>query len=158
MNYLPMEQYSKAWIFRHRDLPVPAEALEQIRPLTEQRAEQIWAEHISRGCSHPEHFSAEDWAGKDSSWAEGDYWQSAWDSNKPDLPGLLAEYLQDWDDNTRVFFCYHSDHIIETSWGVWRRYWKNFLFFDNGPLLIGRKRKKVVQFFDNGNYRIGERN
>ena len=157
MNYLPLEKYTKAWIFRHKDLPVSPEDLEEIKPLTESRAEQIWAEHISRGCSHSEHFAENDWAAQDKSWIETGYWQSSWDSNSDALPALLEEYLAKWDDNITVYFCYQSDHIIETKWGVFLRHWKNFLFFDNGPVLLGRKRKEVVQFFDNGNFRIGKR-
>ncbi|KXJ51993.1 DUF2947 domain-containing protein [Neptuniibacter pectenicola] len=157
MNYLPIEKYTKAWIFRHKDLPVPAEDMKEIRPLAEKRAEQIWAEHISRGCFHPEHFSEDDWVGQGKYWSEKDCWQSAWDSSSEALPPLMAASLSTWDDNITVYFCYQSDHILETKWGVFRRHWKNFLFFDNGPILLGRKRQEVVQFFDNGSYRIGHR-
>ncbi len=157
MRYIPIEQYSKAWIFRHRDLPIPADQLVQIKPLAKQRAEQVWAEYISRGCSHPEHFSNDDWAGRGKSWLGSDYWQSAWDSDSAALPVLLSEHLSGWEADTKIFFCYQSDHIVETCWQVWRNHWKNFLFFDNGPLLIGRKRNQVVQFFDNGSFRVGKR-
>ena len=157
MNYLPLAEYPKAWIFRHKDLPIPQEDLDLIKPLTEKRAEQIWGEHISRGASHPEFFAENDWAANDSNWLEKDLWQSAWDSNKDDLPELIEEHLKDWDDNITIFFCYQCDHIIETKWKVFRKHWKNFLFFDNGPVLIGRKRKQAVQFFDDGSFRLGVR-
>ena len=157
MKYIPFDQYPKAWIFRHRDLPIPAEELAEIKPLTESRAEQIWAEHISRGCSHADHFAEGDWAAQSKNWLEKDFWQAAWDSDASALPELLGEYLSEWDDNITVYFCYQSDHIIETKWSVFRKHWKNFLFFDNGPILIGRKRKQAVQFFDNGTYRLGKR-
>jgi hypothetical protein len=157
MNYIPLEDYNKAWIFRHRDLPISDEEMLQIKPLTEKRAEQIWSEHISRESSHPEHFGDGDWAAKDSNWLEKDFWHSACDSNSSDMPLILIDHIGQWDDNITVYFCYQSDHIIETKWGVFRRHWKNFLFFDNGPVLLGRKRKEVAQFFDNGSYRIGLR-
>lgn len=157
MNYISLEDYNKAWIFRHRELPISDEDMQEIKPLTEMRAEQIWSEHISRECSHPEHFADKDWAAQDSNWLEKDFWQSAWDSNSDELPSLLKEYVASWDENITVYFCYQSDHIIETKWGVFKRHWKNFLFFDNGPVLLGRKRKEVAQFFDNGSYRIGTR-
>jgi len=157
MNYLPLDQYPKAWIFRHRDLPVTEEDKLLIKPLTESRAEQIWREHISRGCSHPEHFAENDWAAKDANWLEKDFWQSAWDSNKADLPELMDEYFKGWAPDTTVYFCYQSDHIIETKWNVFVRNWKNFLFFDCGPVLIGKKRKEAAQFFEDGSYRLGKR-
>ncbi len=157
MNHVPLEEYNKAWIFRHRDLPIPEEDMVQIKPLTESRAEQIWAEHISRGCSHPEHFAEDDWAADEKRWGVKEFWQSAWDSASPEMPLPLIEVLGEWDEHITVYFCYQSNHIIETKWGVFRRHWKNFLFFDNGPVLLGRKRKQVAQFFDNGTFRIGER-
>jgi hypothetical protein len=47
--------------------------------------------------------------------------------------------------------------VIETTWDVFKRTWKNFLFMDDGPLLIGKKRDQVVQFMSNGTYRIGDK-
>ena len=155
MSYIPLEQYNKAWIFRHRDLPIAPDELAQIKPLSETRSEQIWHEHISRQSDHPDFFGSGDWAAAKQSWQEQGRWQSEWDADAQTLPELLAEHLQTWDDNTTVFFCYQSDHVIETKWHIFRQHWKNFLFFDNGPLLIGRKRRQVVQFFDDGSYRIG---
>lgn len=157
MTYIPLEQYPKAWIFRHRDMPVSDEDMLEIKPLTEARAEQIWAQHISRQGTHPDHFAKGDWAADESNWFAIELWQSAWDSDNENLPEVLADHLKDWDDAITIFFCYESDHIIETKWGVFRRNWKNFLFFDSGPILIGRKKKQVAQFFENGQFRIGVR-
>ncbi|WP_417225535.1 DUF2947 domain-containing protein [Amphritea sp.] len=156
MSYLPVEQYKRAWIFRHKDLPISDEDLAQIKPLTEARAEQVWTQQISTQCNHPSLFGADDWANKSHTWLETDHWQQRWESDNEALPELLAEHLQ-WDDGTVVWFCYSSEHVIETTWEIYRRHWKNFLFFDDGPLLIGRKRKQVVQFHQTGNYRIGNR-
>lgn len=157
MKYIPIEEYPKAWIFRHRELPVDADDLQEIKPMTVERSEQIWSEHVSRESLHPEHFAEGDWAADDSVWCGTERWQSAWDSALNNLPLLLEEHLGEWDDNTTVYFCYESEHVLETKWGVFRRNWKNFLFFDNGPVLLGRKRKQVAQFFENGQYRIGNR-
>lgn len=156
MSYLPVEQYKRAWIFRHKDLPISDEDLAQIKPLTEARAEQVWTQQISTHCNHPSLFNADDWASKSQTWLETDHWQQRWESDESALPDTLAEHLQ-WDDATVVWFCYSSEHVIETTWEIFRRHWKNFLFFDDGPILIGRKRKQVVQFHQTGNYRIGNR-
>ncbi|GGK70733.1 DUF2947 domain-containing protein [Amphritea balenae] len=156
MNYLSIEQYPKAWIFRHKDMPVSEEDLAQIKPLTDARAEQVWSQQISKECNHPENFGPADWANKNQTWLETDNWQSLWESDDPAIPELLAQHLQ-WEDETVVWFCYSSEHVIETSWDVFRRNWKNFLFFDDGPLLIGKKRKQVAQFHQTGNFRIGNR-
>ncbi|MBQ0729054.1 MAG: DUF2947 family protein, partial [Oleispira antarctica] len=59
-------------------------------------------------------------------------------------------------DNTNVLFFYDSDRVIETSWKVFKLSWKNFLFFDDGPILMGKKRKQVVQFLQNGHFSVGK--
>lgn len=157
MNYIPLEEYKKAWIFRHKDLPVSAEDLDEIRPLSVARAEQVWDLQISEESTHPSEPVKGDWLLDDGIWQpDGENWESRWDSDDNALPELLASHL-DWDDQTLVWFCYENDHIIETRWSVFRRNWKNFLFIDDSPVLIGRKRKQVAQFFDNGTYRVGTR-
>ncbi|MBY4675104.1 DUF2947 domain-containing protein [Marinobacterium arenosum] len=157
MKYIPLDEYRKGWIFRHKDLPVSAEDLAAIKPVAAERAEQIWALQVSQNCDHPREFDTGDWAVRNDVWQEepGD-WQGPWDSDEPELPAIVAEHF-DWDDQTVVWFCYESDHIIETTWAVFRRNWKNFLFMDDGPLLIGRKRKQVAQFFETGQVRVGSR-
>ncbi len=157
MNYIPFDSYAKGWIFRHRELSIPEETLSLIKPMTERRSEQLWFEFISRHCDHPEFIASPDWAADDQAWKETASWQGAWDSQSDDLPELLSEHLQDWEPDTTVYFCYEASHVIETKWSVFKKHWKNFLFMDNGPLLIGKKRKQAVQFFENGNFRIGQR-
>lgn len=156
MNYIPLSEYKKAWIFRHRDLPLSAEDLEQIKPMTEKRAAEVWSQNVSRQSTHYTHFCKGDWAGQGNTWEASSSWQGAWDSDDMALPEELAEFIQ-WDDNTVVYFCYESDHVIQTTWEVFKRAWKNFLFMDDGPLLIGRKRKEVAQFFENGQFKLGRR-
>ncbi|MCV6589854.1 MAG: DUF2947 domain-containing protein [Marinobacterium sp.] len=157
MNYIALEDYRKAWIFRHRELPVSEQDLAEIKPLTPQRAEQVWNLQISENSLHPSEPADGDWMLDKSVWQEEQgHWESAWDSDSNELPERLAEHLN-WEDETLVWFCYDNEHIIETRWAVFRRNWKNFLFMDDGPLLIGRKRKQVVQFFENGHFRVGTR-
>jgi len=156
MRYVSLEDYARGWIFRHHELPVPAEDLALIRPLAEPVANQIWSEWVSKENLHPEDLGQGDWAGQGNSWSEPERWQERWESEKTEMPEAILEHLQ-WEDNTVVFFCYEADHVIETTWAVFRRHWKNFLFFDNGPMLMGRKRKQVVQFNETGNFRLAER-
>jgi len=156
MSYIDLEEYSKRWIFRHKDLPVSADDQANIKPMTPERSLQLWQSQVSTQSSDHSFFQKDDWAGNNKSWLETDDWQSAWDSNSNDLPELMQQHF-DWEDNTTVYICYDSENVIETSWAVFCRCWKNFLFLDDGTLLIGRKRKQVAQFFDNGQMRIGLR-
>ncbi len=154
MNYIPLSEYRNAWVFRHKDMPVCPEDLEQIKPLSESSAYQLWRQRISKEADHPTDLANDDWATKESNWLHKELWQKAWDSSSSELPELILENI-DWADNVTVYFCYESSKIVETSWAVFKRNWKNFLFFDDGPLLIARKKKQAVQFFQNGSFAIG---
>ena len=89
-------------------------------------------------------------------WQEKASWQEAWDSDENTLPELILSHL-DWDDNTNVLFFYDADRVVETTWKVFKAAWKNFLFFDDGPILLGKKRKQAVQFLQIGDFAVGLR-
>ncbi|MGB0662394.1 MAG: DUF2947 domain-containing protein [Pontibacterium sp.] len=156
MSYIALSDYSKGWIFRHRELPISAEHQAEIRPLTERRANEIWRAHISKASTHYSHFQAPDWAARKDAWLEESEWQAQWESDSNELPELLAEWL-DWDKDTVVYVCYDSDNIIEIRWEVFKAAWKNFLFLDDGTLVIGKKRKQAAQFFEDGSFKLGQR-
>jgi len=154
MKSIPLAEYKKAWIFRHQDLPVSDEDFASIKSVAQQRAMDFWRDNVSEECDHPSVFTGDDWAGKSATWQQNSSWQGEWDSNSNELPVLMAEHFT-WEANTVVYFCYAGNDILETTWDVFQRCWKNFLFFDDGPLLMGRKRKEVAQFDSSGTYKIG---
>ncbi|MEJ2763037.1 DUF2947 domain-containing protein [Photobacterium sp. MCCC 1A19761] len=156
MNYLELDSYSRKWIFTHASMPVAAEDLSQIKPLTQARSAELWREHISKQSPDADHFGKGDWPSDSSLWSEALDWQADWDGDEPDLPAAIAEFI-DWEDNTTVFFCYEKYNVIETKWGVFKRNWKNFLFFDDGPLLIGRKKTQAVWFSSKGTFQCAHR-
>lgn len=155
-NVRSWSDYPEGWIFRHRELPVAAADLEAILPLTPAASRQLWIQQISREATHATHFMNDDWPARNGVWTEQGEWQSAWDSDSNELPDILAAHLS-WDDNTIVYFCYHAEHVIQTTWKVFRNNWKNFLFYDDEPLLIGKKRQQTVQFHSDGKFHIGMR-
>lgn len=156
MKYIPLTEHHMAWIFNRADLPLSDDDRAAIKPLVVDRARQLWGDMISRQVDHPDFFSQGDWAFSLDTWQDEGSWEGIWDSNQAELPDGILEHLQ-WDDNTVVFYCNDHKKIIETSWGVFKRCWKNFLFMDDGALLVGRRRQQVVQFLSNGRYRIGTR-
>ncbi|MCL6414207.1 DUF2947 domain-containing protein [Aestuariirhabdus sp. Z084] len=153
---ISLDDYRKAWIFRHQDMPLAEAELAQLKPLGEERSLQLWQQHISSQSQHPEQFGGDDWAAREDVWSEEGEWQPCWESDDPDLPEELLQAI-DWADNTVVYFCYNNRDIIETQWALFRRHWKNFLFFDDGPLLLGKRRKEVIQFHQDGRYLLGQR-
>ena len=154
-NYLALDDYSKAWIFRHRDLPISADDLALIKPMTPSRAETLWNTFISKDAPHYSYFSNSDWPEKRGVWQGAEAWQGDWESDDASLPAALEAFLDEWDARLTVYMCYENDHVIETQWAVFKRNWKNFLFIDDGPILIARKKNKAVQFFENGQFKMG---
>ncbi|OAN13738.1 hypothetical protein A3K86_14345 [Photobacterium jeanii] len=156
MHYVDLDSYSRKWIFTHASMPVEENDLAQIRPFTQARSSQLWGEHISRQSPDADHFEKGDWAAEKKMWSEPVEWQQAWDEDEPALPQEILDFI-DWEDNTTVYFCYEKYNLIETKWGVFKRNWKNFLFFDDGPILMGKKKTQVIWFQSNGNCTLGHR-
>ncbi|WP_394200650.1 DUF2947 domain-containing protein [Shewanella waksmanii] len=155
-TYIPLEQYKRKWIFNHKDLPVSEPDKTAIKPLDQKSSMEVWNKWISNRSSRTEQFTKGDWAAKASAWIETDHWQSAWDSEDPAMPDMLASHF-DWPDDTAIYFCYEKYQVIETTWAVFSRNWKCFLFFDDGPLLISAKKKQAALFHQSGQYQIGTR-
>ncbi|MFC3681087.1 DUF2947 domain-containing protein [Bacterioplanoides pacificum] len=154
MNYIPLQDYKQGWIFRHREMPVDSADLAQIQPLASDSSQQFWRQHLSKEATHASHFLSDDWPSQNGVWLEKGEWQTLWESDHDELPELIAGHCQ-WDDNTTVFFCYDMQNIIQTKWQLFRRYWKNFLFYDDAVFLLGKKRDQVVRFDSDGSFEIG---
>ncbi|WP_163933412.1 DUF2947 domain-containing protein [Paraferrimonas sp. SM1919] len=157
MNYIALEDYKKAWIFRHQELPISEDDKAQIKPMSATRSTQLWKERISKQSDHPDFFKKGDWAFEIETWQEQGEWESIFDSADTALPELILESIE-WQDNTVVYYCCDQNNVIESNWGVFKRCWKNFLFMDDGVLLIAKKRNEVVQFLSNGSFQIGKIN
>ncbi len=154
MQYSDFNAFKKAWAFKRDDPKIPSDDLTEIRVLSVEFANNIWRDYVSQDHLHPDHFTDDDWLNIDAHQGESVHWENCWDSDSPELPEEVLQHINHWGNETKVLFCYHSDEVIETSWGVFRRNWKNFLFFDNGPILFGKKKKQAVQFFGNGQCRL----
>ncbi|RHW77267.1 DUF2947 family protein [Colwellia sp. RSH04] len=156
MNYLPIEQLKNAWVFKHKSLPIAEADLIKIKPMTIQRSTVLWDTFISKKADHPDFFQKGDWAFDKSNWIEQGKWEGIWDGDEPDLPTLITDHLA-WDNNTVVYFCSDRNLVIETTWQIFKQYWKNFLFMDDGTILFGKKRNEAVQFNNTGYFKIGNK-
>lgn len=155
MNYIPFEEYKRKWIFTHQSMPVAEEDREHIKPMTEERGGQLWRDFVSQQSPTPDHFGKGDWAIMRDVWEQESDWQHPWEE-EGDLPEDVLAFFP-WEDNAVVYFCYDKGNIVETRWGMFKKYWKNFLFYDDKPLLIGRKRKEAAMFEQNGTVKLGKR-
>ncbi|MCG7563131.1 DUF2947 domain-containing protein [Pseudoalteromonas sp. McH1-42] len=156
MNYIALDAFKKAWVFRHQDLPIDEADLARIKPMTEQRAAVLWTTMVSREQDHPDFFTPHDWPGKEENWHESLDWEGPWEAGEATLPDIICDFLN-WEDNTTVYFCMSRELIIETQFDVFKRTWQNFMFLADGSLLIGKKRDTAVMFSESGEARLGKR-
>ncbi len=155
MSYLPLDNYQRKWIFTHQSMPVPDQDLEHIKPMTPLRSAQYWKDNLSAQSPDSERFSSQDWPSKTGSWSNEVDWMKEWESDDDSLPSAVLEHI-DWQDDVTVYFCYEKYNVIETKWSVFKRHWKNFLFYDDGPILLGRRRKEALWFSTNGKVKLGK--
>ena len=70
MNYITLDDYKKAWVFRHKDMPVSADDAANIKPMSLERAAVLWTTMVSREFDHPDFFDKTDWCGQDESYSQ----------------------------------------------------------------------------------------
>ncbi len=155
MNYIDIASYKKKWIFHHQSMPVDATDLPDIKPMTTARANQLWQECVSKKSPSLLHLGQDEWVNTAATWKEEMAWQESWESES-DLSENFWQFFA-LDDNSLVYFCYDKQDIIETRWRIFKKYWKNFLFYDDEPLLLVKKKKNVAQFSQDGKVKLGMR-
>lgn len=155
IKYIAFDDYKRKWIFTHQSMPICSKDKDAIKPMSEYRSHQIWREHISKVSFNADHFDKEDWPLQANVWQHEIDWQTAWEKEQ-ELPIFFEQHFP-WQDNHVIYFCYDKNNIIETQWGMFKKYWKNFLFYDDNPLLLGKKRKEVAMFEQTGLVKLGLR-
>jgi hypothetical protein len=80
-------------------------------------------------------------------WNAGDdHWAASY--LRPRLP---------WKDDAMVLFIWRPTWSVLTSFDVFTRYWRAFLFDAEGPLLASVKHPEVAWFWPTGAGRLGRR-
>ncbi|MCV5332999.1 DUF2947 domain-containing protein, partial [Escherichia coli] len=79
-----------------------------------------------------------------------------WQSDEHAMQEEVDAHI-DLQDDVSVYFCYEKYNVIETKWSIFKKHWKNFLFYDDGPILIGRRRSQALWFDSKGMVKLGER-
>lgn len=156
MNYIELNDFKYAWIFRHQSMPLDDKAKRLIKPMAPARANSLWDAFISKQVDHPDFFKKGDWPANKATWLETGEWENTWESDDIALPEAIQAHL-DWDNNATVYYCINRNLVLETTWANFKRCWKNFLFIDDGSILIGKKRQQAVQFTSDGKFKLGNK-
>ena len=149
MNYLKLSEHGSYWMFSIEDLEVEAGDQERIRPLCEPDAIEFWSKYISKKNRHPMVLDDDDWLRAKGVLKAIGNWQDQWNSDDAEIPQDLEANVC-WDHRDVVYFAYDKSVVIETTWAVFKRNWKNFLFDDEGPFLICPARSEIVAFAPSG--------
>ncbi len=48
MNYIALDEFKKAWVFRHKDLPIEEQDLAQIKLMSAARSATLWTTMVSK--------------------------------------------------------------------------------------------------------------
>ncbi len=125
-KYIDISNYEAKWMFED-EIPVSAIDLKRIKPLTEDYSSRIWSKYISSENRHPMLLKNHEWPCLSSTWNITSSWQEEWNSDNNDLPNDLEHNIQ-WHYDSIIYFAYCKESIIETTWSVFKRNWKCFLF------------------------------
>lgn len=137
------------------DIKIPDSDISKIQPFSKEYSSIIWERYISKGCRHLCLMDKNEWP---FSLVPIHYnWIPDWNENNF---SLLADELRDktsFDDKDIILFFWMKECAVKTTWGIFLKYWVNFLFEDEGPILIRSEKKTAIRFSATGSVFIGER-
>jgi hypothetical protein len=145
IKYTPLHNHHYLEYFTDDEIPIPKEYLIKIKPLEENSSGYFWDTNISSRNKHPMRLDDSDWFSSLNLQALCQ-WQSAWNKNEYSRIKSTLRNQVSWEDNTVVYMCWHRSVIIETTWEIFSEYWINFLFEDEGPILIAKGKNEIFTF------------
>jgi len=154
IEYTQLKNHPDLEYFTDQDILVPEEYREKIRPLSKNSAEIFWKNNISSHNKHTMLLNEKDWF-NELNLKEIAHWQEDWNSNNYSrITNVLRNHVS-WEEDTIVYFCWNNFNIMETTWGVFTKYWINFLFDDEAPILISKEKNELFTFGPSDNIYFG---
>lgn len=156
-KYIDMKYYPNNWYFYDKDISIADCDIEKIKPFTQQYCSFLWNHYISKSGRHSILLKPDEWLVELLKNNPICYFDTDWNENRYDtLRDLLSECLH-FNNQDHIYFFWNREDGIETTWEIFLRYWINFLFNDEGPILINPSSKHVIRFGSDGSVRIGKR-
>jgi len=155
-KYISMESFGINWFFYVEDMEIPEEDIKNIKPLSKDYSTFIWNMNIN---NRKHHFAL---LSKDEklslSLTEMDYhWQQDWNNGTyENLSNYLSENII-CKPSDKVIVFWQKEHSVETSWDIFLRHWANFLFDDEGVILVSRTYENILLFTSDGMIQMGKR-
>ena len=148
INYRSLNA-TEDWCFFFEDCAIPPENLVQIKPLTEESAQNLWRQYVSPhpNFDHPALLLQESWPQKLRSSPTYAEWKYDWnDDTSTDFQDWLIRNLP----NTSLIFQWSSCDAVQTSTEIFICHWRNFLFSDEGPFVWSLQQPQAIRFMPNG--------
>ncbi|MHA3772289.1 DUF2947 family protein [Verrucomicrobiota bacterium sgz303538] len=145
------------WCFFVPDYPVPADCLAQIRPIAEESARELWCHFIDSKARHPMMLPDDAWPARLCSSPVSAHWQADWNDETATTFNNWLNTTLPWPRELPVIFTWSSSQSVETSWEVFSRCWRNFLFDDEGSFLWSLQRTEAIVFTPCGLAHAGNR-
>ena len=147
------------WNFFIKDYPVPADCLPQIRPFTEGAACVVWNKFISADArhGHPMLLPGTTWPVQLLSSPVSARWQADWHNESATDFMAWLQGIVTWPNEAPVIFTWASTDSVETTWGVFCRCWRSFMFDDEGPFVWSLQQPEVIRFMPSGVAYVGRR-
>lgn len=151
-QYRSLSESGKEWVFRREEPAVTPDDRAAILLLSETAGANIWRDYVSDEHLYPDLLSQQSWVKRGV--IDQCDWENAWESDDEALPEKVLDHCSQWGGDTKIYFCCHADLVLETTWAVFQRNWKAFLFLDSDSILVGRKKKQAVQFAEQGDAKL----
>jgi Protein of unknown function (DUF2947) len=128
-----------------------------IRTLNEAYSTKLWSLYVSTTARHLMLMDKSDWP----NYAEGEQRLLGIfpNPNKKVSQDVFAEVLASelpYQSEDKIYFFWMKENAVETTWGIFLRYWPCFFFDDEGPILIAPEYLTAI-IFCLEHYRIVQR-
>jgi hypothetical protein len=149
-KYIPLDLWDGKWAFFDNDIKIDDKDTDKIKPLNEDFSSQLWDKFISTKNRHFMLLDNDEWpillARTDSIYN----WQNDWNQiNIPNFQEVLIKHVNISMDSIILFF-WMKERAIQTSWEIFLKYWINFLFDDECPILLSIETHKAIIFGPHG--------
>ena len=151
-KYIDMNDFAGNWFFYQDEIMIPQNHIARIKPLSKKYSNFLWKQYVSKTGEHLMTIeNHEVLLELQEVYNFIDDWNQ---NNYSNLREELQKHLN-YDYNDQIFFFWGCGTSVETTWEIFLRHWINFLFEDEGPILINPRSKKVIIFGSTGSVLIG---
>ncbi|MBM7870717.1 late competence protein required for DNA uptake (superfamily II DNA/RNA helicase) [Clostridium pascui] len=152
-KYERMDSFRYNWWFYDESIRVRDEEITMIKPLTEIYSKLLWEKYINTEKRHVMLL------GKNElhPLQRIEYnWQDDWNINEYKNMRKCLRYVLSYKDEDVIFILYMKEISIETTWSIFLKHWINFLFEDEGVIVVNERNENII-VFRNGALFVGKR-